>query len=714
MHQARFLPLRRLALATAGASALLAAMPAAAQVDGAVEELMVTAPNYVPTGETTASKSQIPLVETPQAMTVISRDQIDLLDWSTLSQTVRYTAGITGENYGPDERVDWLTVRGFNPVQYVDGLQSAIGSITNTGLDLYGAESVEILKGPSSVLYGQTPPGGIVNVTSRRPQFEFGGEIEGQLGNREHKQANLDVTGPLGDDFAARLTMLYRDKGTQTRGVSSERFYIAPAGTLRLGEATKITFLSYLQEDEVKGDGGGFLPSQGTRFANPLGKIPTTANLGETSYNRFKRSHWGLGYELTHRLSDSFDLQQNLKLTHLDGDQRGVGGNGFVDVTSDGVPDDYRTVNRYSFSFAEDVDTFAVDTRLKAQATTGALEHDLIVGLDYRRYDYVGSSAFGFGIPTIDIFNPVYGIAIPALPPVAFSKQLQKQTGLYAQDQIKSGAWIGTLSLRHDWVDTKDKLFGGSVDDAEFSYRAGLSYVFDNGVVPYVAYSKSFMPTAGSGRNGAPFDPTTGEQVEAGLKFDARNAPPGVKAFVTAAVYQLTQQNVLTPDPANIAGQSFQVQTGEVEVKGLELEGVARFQERLSLNASYSLTDSEVTKSNGPELGDRLPVTPRHRITALADYTFQDGALAGLGASLGVRYTSKTTGNLASAFTPQVFINPAVTLWDASVHYDVNDWRAAVTASNLFDKEYVARCYSFTNCFYGTRRVVTASVTRRF
>ena len=300
---------------------------------------------------------------------------------------------------------------------------------------------------------------------------------------------------------------------------------------------------------------------------------------------------------------------------------------------------------------------------------------------------------------------------IAPVAPVVFSDQLQTHTGLYLQDQIKLGLVIFTGAVRHDWVESEDRIADNTVDDAEFSYRAALSYEFDSGVVPYLAWSRSFQPTQGADAAGSPFEPTTGEQTELGVKYDARNAPPGVKMFATAAVYQLTQQNVLTTDPSNTF---FQVQTGEVEVKGVELELVGRFQERLSLNASYTYTDSEVTKSGGPDLGNRLPVTPRHKASALVDYTFQDGTLAGLGGSLGARYTSDSAGNLASTFTPEVFINPEVTLWDASVHYDVSDWRLAVTASNLFDEEYVARCYSASNCFFGTRRIVAASATRRF
>lgn len=698
--------LRRLAMAGASAVALAAAAPAFAQDGGTeVEAFVVTAPLYVPQGSAATSKAGIPLVENPQSITVISRDQIDLLDWNSLGQVVRYTAGATGENYGTDERVDWLTFRGFKPVQYVDGIQGSIGSITNTGLDLYGAETVEVLKGPASFLYGSAPPGGIVNITTRRPRAGFGGEIGVEVGNYDHTQINGDITGEIVDGVSARLTALYRDKGTQVRGVGVERSYIAPAVSFGLGDDTKVTVLTYWQDDEISGDGRGFLPAQGTLTSNPNGKISTSANLGETSYNRFVRTQWGAGYELSHRINDTWNFEQNFKFTTVDSDDRGLFGNGFADAA-------LRVVNRYSFSFAEEVETFGFDNRLAGEFATGGMTHNLLVGLDYRNYDYKGSSAFGFGMPGIDVYAPVYGLAIAHAPLSVFSNIEEKQTGLYAQDQIKfDGGLIVTLGARYDWVETQNRLTQDTTDDGEASYRAGLSYVFDNGLVPYVSYAKSFQPTSGADFNGNPFEPTTGEQVEVGVKWDGRGLPEDIKVFGTAAAYQIVQQNVLTNDPDPLH-PGFQVQTGEVEVKGVELEVVARYRERLSFNASYTWTDTEVTKSNGVELGAELPATPEHKLSALIDWTFQDGPLAGFGASLGARYLSESAGNLPTFAA--VMTNPSVTLFDGSVHYDRDDWRFAVTASNLADKEYVARCESTSSCFYGTRRVVTASVTRKF
>lgn len=670
-----------------------------------LEEVLVTAENYVPSGSRSATKSDAPLIETPQSVTVITRDQIDLLNWTSLQQSVRYTAGVVGENFGPDERYDWLTVRGFTPVQYIDGLQAPVGSVNNVGTDLYGSESVDILKGPSSVLYGQTPPGGIVNMTSRRPERELGGELELQFGNREHSQVNGDITGALTERLSGRFTALYRDRETQVEGVSSERTYVAPALAFDISERTRLTLLAYYQDDEILGDGGGFLPAYGTSLPNPLGKVPVDRNLGDTEYNSYTREQYGVGYDFSHTFNDTLMLEQNLKFFSADAQMRSVYGAGLLDADFDGVPDDYRTVNRYNFPFDEEVESFNVDTRLYADFTTGTLEHNLMLGVDYRDYD--NTSVYGFDLaPSIDLFAPEYGMDIetPAFQP--YADQQQKQVGYYVQDQIHLGSWVLTLAGRQDELDSEN--FGSDTSDSEFTYRVGLNYLFENGLAPYLQVAKSFQPISGADFFGTPFAPSVGEQVEGGLKYQMSDAVPDLDLFATLAAYDLTQKDVLTPDP-DPTHPFFDVQTGEVEVEGVELELVARWRERLSVNASYSHTDSEVTKSNGPDLGKALPMVPEDKASLLVDYTFQQGALAGLGLGLGVRYLSSSYGDPANEWQ-----NESVTLYDGILRYDMPNWSLALNANNLGDEIYVARCSSAIDCFYGVRRSVNASLIYHF
>jgi iron complex outermembrane receptor protein len=674
-----------------------------------LEEVIVSAPYYVSTGSLSATKSDAPLIETPQSVTVISRDQIDLLNWTSLQ---RYTAGVTGENYGPDERYDWLTLRGFYPVQYIDGLQAPIGSISNVGTDLYGFQSVDILKGPSSVLYGQTPPGGIVNMTSRRPEREWGGEVEAQYGSHDHMQAAGDITGPLGDMLSFRLTGLIRDRGTQIDHVDSERQYIAPALTLDVSDRTRLTLLAYYQHDKVKGDSGGFLPIFGTLLPNPLGKIPVGTNLGEPDLNRYTREQYGIGWDLSHQFNDMFGFQQNAKYFKADSKMASTYGQGLVDANFDGVPDDYRTVNRASFPFDETIKTYNIDNRVSIKFASGGFEHSVLAGYDYRRYNL--KSFFGFAsstfpagsVPTIDLFNPVYGV--PFTPPEAttpYGNQLQHQHGVYIQDQIKYDNWVLTLSGRQDMVRTYSP--GSKVKDDDFSYRVGLNYVSDFGFAPYVQMARSFQPQGGTDAvTGQPFRPSTGTQYEAGIKYDGRNLPEGMKAFASIAAYKLKQKNVVTTSSISF----LQTQQGEVEVKGIEAEAVARFHERLSFNASYSYTETEVTDSvNLDEIGNQLMVVPKHKISMLVDYTFQSGPLGGLGAGVGGRYLSKAYGDAKNQF-----LNQSATLFDVIVHYDRADWRLSFNANNVFNKTYVARCSSAIDCFYGTKRIMTGSLTRKF
>ena len=606
------------------------------QGTGTVEEIgpvIVTAERYVSTDGNSASKSDIPLVEMPQSVSVISRDMIDLLNWTSLNESVRYSAGATGEAFGPDERYDWLQVRGFDPVQFIDGVQAPIGSVNNTGTDLYGSESVEVLKGPAAVLYGQAPPGGIVNMVSRRPQNEVGGELEVQGGEYNRWQVAGDLTGPLGDRASGRLTALYHDRDTQVDFLNSRRTFISPAFKFDFSDDTSLTLLANYQRDDIKNQSTGFLPIYGTMLPNPLGKVPVGRNLGETGYNFFDREQWSAGYDFSHRFNDRFSIQQNLKYFDVKTDSQAVFGQGLLDANFDGVPDDYRTVIRSIFPFNERIDSLTVDTRVYLDVNPGgSVEQNLLFGVDYRDYDGFSEFGFGFGTaPTIDLFDPVYNTA-----PIADVHDLsvprrdsRADRRLFpGPDQVRAFHPHAEWPQRLGRSQPDDRCLSQS--DEEFTYRVGATYLFDNGFAPYVQTSTSFQPTSGATFDGDLFVPTTGDQVEAGLKYDGRTLGRGVRLFGSLAAYEIKQKHVLTPDP-DPTHPFASVQQGEVEVKGVELEVAARIRERLTFNLAFTSIDSEVTKTSGADLGNELVAVPDMLLSALVDYTFQEGPLGGLG-----------------------------------------------------------------------------------
>jgi iron complex outermembrane recepter protein len=669
-----------------------------------LQTVMVTA--YVPRETNAGAKMPVPLVETPQSVTVVPRAQMDLLDWQSLDQVVRYTSGVVGGVFGPDPRYDWLNQRGFNPTVYINGLQAPIGSVQSTGIDLFGFQTVEILKGPSSTLYGSAPPGGIVDMTSRRPEDVFGGEAALQYGSYDNRQATLDVTGPLDQqgDILGRITALGYDRGTQRTGVDTNRYYVAPALTWLASPNTKLTLLSYFQHDGVDGDGGGFLPIYGVLLPNPLGPVSPETNLGDTKYNRFRRHQYGIGYELDHAFDDGWQFKQNLMYFSDITDILQVYGAGLA-TNADGVPTDYRTVDRYNFPFDENIHALELDTRLYRKFHSGRVTQDVLVGVDFRHY--TDHAEFGFGLaPPIDLFDPAYGAQITT-PPLSFPylQQIQRQVGLYAEDVVKLSPLILTVGGREDNVNTSN--FGTATTNHEFTYHVGLNYLLPGGVVPYVSYATSFQPTSGADFQGNAFQPTSGKQVEGGVKFQPASVPPGTHVLVTLAAYDLKQDNVLTPDAAH---PLFQVQTGQVEVKGLELEGVMRVGAHWSFNTAFTTMNPEVVKSNGPDLNKQLPVTPKNMASALVDYTEQSGPLSGLGASLGFRYIGPSYGDSANLYRA-----PGATVWDSTVHYNLGEhWLFDLNFANMLDKTYVTQCSSTSACYYGVTRVVNFTATRLF
>lgn len=672
------------------------------QQEPTLQTIMVTA--YVPRDTNAAAKMQVPLLETPQSVTVISRAQMDLLDWQSLDQVVRYTAGVVGGIFGPDPRYDWLDQRGFNPTVYINGLQAPIGSVQSTGIDLFGFQTVEALKGPSSTLYGSAPPGGIVDMTSRRPESVPDGEVQLQYGSYDNKQAAVDATGPLNqeDTLLGRFTALGYDRGTQRFGVETNRFYVAPALTWLASPDTTVTLLTYFQRDEVKGDGDGFLPAYGILLPDPLGAIPTDTNLGDTKYNRFDRHQYGIGYEFDHTFNRNWQFKQNLMYFSDITDILQVYGAGLA-TNADGTPTDYRTVDRDNFPFDENIHALEADSRLSGRFNTGEVTQNVLIGLDFRHY--TDHAEFGFSsAPSIDLFDPSYGVPITT-PPLSFPylQQIQRQIGLYAEDVVKLSSWVLTVGGREDNLQMTN--FNAQTTDHKFTYHVGLNYLLPGGLAPYVSYATSFQPTSGADFNGTAFKPTSGNQVEAGLKFQPAAVPSGMHLFATLAAYDLKQNNVLTPDPAHLF---FEVQTGQVEVKGLELESVMRVGAHWSFNAAITTMNPVVTRSNGPDLDKQIPVTPKEMASALMDYTVQAGPLSNLGASLGFRYIGASYGDAANTLRAG-----GATLWDSTIHYTFRDhWLMDLSLSNMFNRTYVAQCSSLTACYYGVKRDVNFTVTR--
>jgi iron complex outermembrane receptor protein len=653
---------------------------------------------YVAPVTSTATKTDTPLIETPQSISVITRDQLDDRAVQSITEALGYTAG-TFSGTVADPRFDDPNIRGFSagPNQFLDGLR-ILRNFGAPAIEPYGLERVEVLRGPSSVLYGQSVPGGLVNMVSKRPTDDKFGEVNLQAGSHDRYQGSFDLGGPLDPDgkFLYRLTALGRDSGTQMDDVDDDRWFVAPALTWKPTSDTKLTLLGRFQHDEAQSPPG--LPAFGTLYGSPFGDISTSFHPGEPTFSDSQLELSSIGYDLEHRFNDTFSIRQNARYLHLSFD--------YDSLYTSGLAADQRTLNRGTIVQRESSDTVNIDTSGQAKFATGPLGHTALLGVDYRRF--WGDTKTGFGLaPSLDLLNPVYGQAI-ALPAIGTDRDDDlSQIGVYVQDQIKLDRWLLTLGGRQDWVSTeqRSRITGATTeqDDSAFTGRAALMYLFDAGFAPYVSYTTSFDPVIGTQapqRGGGTFEPTEGEQYEVGVKYQ----PPGSDSFITAALFDLTRTNVTTTDPDF---PTFQIQTGEARVRGIELEATANLMAGLNITAAYTYLDTEITESNSGTEGNRLATVPKNLASLWGDYTFPEGSfLEGFGFGAGVRHIGSRFGNDANDIEV-----PSVTLFDAAVHYDFGQFRVGLNANNLFDREYVASCGSVGGCYYGNRLAVISTLT---
>lgn len=669
-----------------------------------------------PEAATTGTKTATPVARTAQAITVIPRAQFEAQSADLVTEVLRYAPGVISESNGYDIRYDWYWVRGQNASgqMWHDGLSlpGDPSSYANPAIDPFTLERVEVVKGPASALYGQTVPGGLVNLVSKRPEWTTSRTLNVKTSSLGGIQAGLDLTGPVpgNDDLSYRLIGLYHNMGSQIDQERSRHVTFAPSLTWKPSDQTTIT--GYLHYRRDRDDfSPRFYPAHGTLLDNPAGQIPRDLFLGDPGAKEFNRDYAAAGYELEHQLSTVWTLRQNLRYARADQDMFLVLVNPAFSWS--GAPG--AVIDRVTAASDDELRNLALDNQAEAKFTTGAADHTLLVGVDYNWTRFSGN--FGNSrpgvVPGIDFTDPQYGLDGLVRPDYTTSVlQTRKQFGIYAQDQIEFGSWTATLGLRHDWsqIDTVNRLDNDRLvetDDDAFTGRIALAYRFDNGVMPYAAYSTSFNPTLGTDVNGDPFEARTSEQFEIGAKYEQ----PGTTNLYTASLFTSTEDNALTPDALN---GRLNNQDGRQRARGLELEAKFALTPQIDVIAAYAYTDSEVLSSKNPNIvGRDMLRLPRHQGSLWVQYN--DAFTPGLSLSAGLRGTSSY--HTAPDYRAELEI-PGRGLVDLGIRYDLakSPWQidgatVQLNASNVFDKRFVAQCLNPTggSCNYGEGRAIEAS-----
>ncbi|MCE0490676.1 TonB-dependent siderophore receptor [Pantoea sp. Mb-10] len=649
---------------------------------------------YLATQSNGASKIDRPLITTPQSVSVITRQQIDDQGARDLNEALNYTPGVFTNFGGAATRYDTVSLRGFHGGDvdntFLDGLRvmSDGGSFNVMQVDNWFLERVDVIKGPSSSLYGQTVPGGLVNMVSKRPQYAEEGHFRLSTGTNATNSAAFDYTNAINNQWAFRLTGITRNSDTQYAHTREEKYAISPQLMWQPDEDTSLNLRAYLQKDPSGGYHGS-VPAEGSLYAHNGRMLPKGYYEGDSGLDQFKRNEQIYSYDFSHRFNDVWSVASTSSYSHSNVDLDQVYQLGWDTANSD-------LLNRYYSGERSSLSAWATDNRVQADFATGAVQHQLVIGAEYHRYKNELSNASGYA----NQLNPWTGEAVGAMPDFSWTASTRRyaQTGLYLQDALQLDRWHLDLSGRYDRI-VSDNGTRRRQDD-HVSGRAALLYAFDSGISPYVSWSQAITPASLTDPDGNQLKPTTAEQYEAGVKYQ----PPGTRDMYSVALYDLTQKDVAN---RNVIDSSYSP-SGKVHAQGIEFEAKSQITQRLSVLAGYSLNHVRFKDSVDGNSGHTPYVTPNSMASLWGRYQFDYGLSAGAG----VRYIGKQWADNEN--TTRL---PSATLFDVSVRADLGAWNpqlkgawVQLAANNLTDKDYLAACYGTGYCYRGAERTVTATV----
>lgn len=712
-----------------------------------------------------ATKTETPLIETSQTITVIGAEELERRNAISLNQAVGYVAGIAANQRGGTvSRYDQMYLRGFAPGLFLDGMRLIAGPYSTPQTDFNRIDQIDIMKGPASVLYGSGTPGGLINLSSKKPEAEASGRFEAQYGNFDSIRLVGDINQPLDAEgrWRVRLVGGWQKADGFTKLTESERYHVSPMIAFAPDDKTSITLIASYQH-APSGSGYSGVPAYGSVLPNPNGAITYNINTGDPAYEVYDHKQKSAALLFRREFNEHLAFRSNFRFQNNKLSYRQLYVAGFATTGSGlNVNTDYRTIIRGGGGADEDFDTLTLDNSLNAKFKTGGIEHDILVGLDYLRITGENFQQFNTGqtanpltsIPNLNLYAPVYGRQVPSLDltqlSAAYTNGYSKrdQVGLYIQDQVTIGGLHLIASGRWDWYEqstlNKRNRVVTPLSQSAFTMRFGALYEFEFGLSPYVSYTESFEPQAGADYLGNPFSPTTGRMYEAGLKFQ----PRGTNALVTLSAYELKRQNVPVGDPlAGTGGRpaNSQIQIGETRIRGVELEARGELRPGLDLIFAGTYTDPLITQgapavpaaaptptrlgtTGIPSTTGTVPLgVPEWQASAFLSYDFgrggaEESALGGLSFGGGFRYVGGSFGSTSykvvnSVTTFELFKTKSFTLFDAMLAYDLGHASStleglslAVNAQNLFDKKHISSCFFTNSCYFGASRTVVGSL----
>ena len=666
----------------------------------------------------TATKSALAPEETPQSISVIDNEMLQMRDVDSVNEALRYVPGVTTElRGGAVSRLDQFTIRGFSNYQNTyDGMPLLFnGWNLQPQVDALAVEQVEIFKGPTSSLYGSMPPGGFVNLISKQPSRHTYHQLNLAIGSSTLTEMSTESRGMiLSSDLSYSLVTLVRKRDGQALTSEEERQVFAPSIDWPLSNNTLINFNLYFQNDPSAGIYNS-VPAAGSVLTTPYGQLEPDFYAGDANWNTYERRVALPGYKVNHNFNNGWILLHQARYMDANVYQENTYSAGFLGGYYPLLPNADQILVRRAYLTDETSTAWTVDNQLAGQVFTGQIEHHLLFGVDTQQLESQIRYEDGVTVP-INLYMPNNNLVNPEALPAAFAASgyssdftlKSKQTGLYFQDQLRINNWVMIFGGRYDRYNYKEsgRKYGVSasnaIDQEEFSGRAGVLYEVNNRWAPYLSYAQSFEPIGGSDRNGKTFDPAWADQWEIGTKFVSNDQ----HKQLTVAAFEITKRNALTRDPSG--GPTDQIQAGETQSRGIELETMLVISDELMGTFNYTWIDVEVTKDNYGLQGKTPIWIARNTANIWLQYDPFDSLLAEASLGVGVRYIGKTQMNALNTDTV-----PAYTLFDLAVSREMGSANVRLTATNITNKRYYT-CYDNNNCWFGSQRSIELGLNYPF